>query len=164
MTLSSDRADILSIAYALKPDLFVGRLEYWRRGGLPAGGSEDQVSRSRSYPLPSLDRVDRELQEALRAYRDNLSDTVRLLTACSGLEAKYLFDIKVASEDVRELATDSASCMCSNTKELWERQRRKTPWRIKRGLGPCCYSSWSADGQPDIGPWLKARRSEEANA
>lgn len=157
-------SEIVALAGSLRPREFAARIDLWRKGGLPGGIGEEMVKRSRSLPMPQLDRMDRELQLAMRTYSANLDDALRLLRTCVGLEDKYLFAIEVASKEMREMASDAESCLCSNTRELWERKKNRTPWRIKAGLGPCCYSSWAAAGRPDKMQWLHLMRKEQATA
>ena len=163
MSLSEDRVQILSLATGLRPPQMLERLEYWRKGAGATAMSE-MVKKSRSTTIPTLDALDRRIQLAQRSYIDCISDAARLLVTAAALEKAWLWKIDVAPADLQDIVSDSTSCMCSNTRELWERENRRTPWRIKRGLGPCCYSSWTAEGQPDIQVWLRARRSQETSA
>lgn len=146
----------------------LARLDLWRSG---AGGSSlgEYVTRSSVQPLPVngedgglKDRLDRELQVAKRQYRDDIEDARRLLAHANALQAKYLFVVEVASADLVELVTDSPVCRkCKGTKEMWTRAKHKSPWRLKAGLGPCCYSGWRAAGSPDLPP-MDARTMKEA--
>lgn len=134
MSLSRDRAEILELATKLRPVQFEERLDYWRKGGLPAGGGGEQVSRSRTPSMPSLDRIDRELQEAQRAYRDDLNDARRLLAHAAALEVKYLFKIDIAPEALQNLVSDEPSCVaCGAVKQ------RGKPWRLRTGKCDNCY-------------------------
>lgn len=111
--------------------------------------------------MPELDRVDRELQQASRQYRDDIEDARRLLAHANALQQKYLFVVEVASAELIDLVTDSPVCRkCKGTKELWLRGH-KSPWRIKSGLGPCCYATWVNNGRPDLPP-MDAKTMEEA--
>ncbi len=156
--------EIVAVAVLLRPRAFFGRIDYWRRGSLPTGAGGDYVSGSRTPAMPELDRTDRELQQASRQYRDDIEDARRLLAHAHALQVKYLYAVEVASPELVDLVTDSPVCRkCKGTKEMWTRAKRKTPWRIKAGLGPCCYSAWNAAGRPDLPP-MDARGMEEASA
>ncbi len=170
-------SEIQSLAGTLRPRAFFGRIDLWRSG---AGGSSwgEYVTGSSERTIPVTqptdkegkptgppmlkDRLDRDLQVAKRQYRDDIEDARRLLAHANALQAKYLFDIEVASADLVDLVTDSPVCRkCKGTKEMWVRAKRKSPWRIKAGLGPCCYSAWNAAGRPDLPP-MDAKTMEEA--
>lgn len=172
--------EIAELAPKLSPRKFASRLAYWRRADLPAGGLSERVGGSRGHKLPAFDRTDVQINQAEQDYKRavdgflsemSVGDHVaalRQLRKAETLERVWLIPIdKLDAEQLKALdgmISDAAQCMCSNTRELWERMGRRTPWRIKRGLGPCCYSSWAAVGMPDIGVWLKLNRATEAAA
>jgi len=145
VSLSKDQAEIVALAGQLRPTQFEERLDYWRRGGLPAGQGGEQVSRSRTLSIPTLDRIDRELQEAQRAYRDDLSDARRLLAHAAALEDKYLFEITIAPEALQKLVSDEPSCVkCGAVKKPGKR------WRLRRGLCEACYEQDRRDRAVEI--------------
>jgi hypothetical protein len=160
----------------IRPRAFQSRLAYWRRAGIAGSSLGDRVSGTRAAKLPHFDRTDEQLNAAETAYKLAVDSFVasfgtgdhkgalRHLRAAEMLERKWLVPIRALNaEELKELDTmvsDAASCLCSNTKELWLRTHR-TKWRLKRGLGPCCYSSWSQDGRPEISPWLLLNRPLE---
>lgn len=160
-------AEILEAASVLRPRAFFGRIDYWRSG---AGGSSwgEYVTRSSEQPLPvsgddggPKDRLDRELQKARREFRDDLDDARRLLAHAHALQVKYLIDVHEGTADLNDLVTDSPVCRrCKGTKEMWVKEHR-SPWRIKSGLGPCCYATWVNQGRPDLPP-MDAKTMEEA--
>ncbi len=160
--------EIVQMAGTLHPDAFFARIDYWRSGG-PGSSLGEFVTSSSTQHLPvdgkdggPKDKMDRALQVARRQYRDDIEDALRLLTHAAVLQGKWLFPIVVADPDLVDLVTDSPICRkCKGTKEMWTRAKRKTPWRIKAGLGPCCYSAWNAAGRPDLPP-VDAKTMAEA--
>lgn len=181
--MTDECAEILALAAALRPREFTQMIAYWRSDGFAASHwLAEWVSGSREPLLPVTavqnaeghdvaihagDAIDRELRDARRDYLQNLDDIKRLLRANAGLEAKYIVSIEKPSkerlEELEAVVSDAKSCLCGEIREVWQRQHR-TPWRIKRGLGPCCYSAWTADGQPDVVQWLNQNRKEQATA
>ena len=145
MSLSQERTEILQLAEQLRPAQMIERLDYWRKGGLPSGQGGEQVSRSRTLSIPTSDRIDSELQEAQRAYRDDLSDARRLLAHAAALEAKWLFKIDVAPEALQKLVSDEPSCVkCGAVKKPGKR------WRLRRGLCEACYEQDRRDRAVEI--------------
>lgn len=173
-------SQIQELAPKLSPRAFHRRMDYWRRASFPAGGLSERVGGSRGHKLPAFDPTDARLNEAEAQYREawdgaadawNARDfrlTLKLLRKCELLEQVWLVPIAVLDGEALKaldgMISDAASCMCSNTKELWERGKHRTPWRLKAGLGPCCYSGWRAAGAPDKTAWLKLNRPLEAEA
>lgn len=178
--MSDSIEQIRDLAPKIRPRAFAARLAYWRRGGLPAGGASERVGGSRGHKLPHFDRTDEQINQAEADYAEAIDGfleqlgqgdhgaALRQLRKAETLERVWLVPIdRLDAEQLKALdgmISDAAQCLCSNTRELWERMGRRTPWRIKRGLGPCCYSSWAAVGMPDIGVWLKLNRATEAAA
>lgn len=170
-------AEILEVASLLRPRAFFGRIDYWRSGAggsswgeFVTGSSEPSIpvtqptdSQGRATGPPMVkDKTDRELQKAKREFRDDLDDVRRLLGHAHALQVKYLFDVHEGTADLNDLVTDSPVCRrCKGTKEMWVRDRHKSPWRIKAGLGPCCYATWVNQGRPDLPP-ADAKTMEEA--
>jgi len=137
MSLQQDCTEILQLAGQLRPTQMIERLDYWRRGGLPSGQGGEQVSRSRSLSIPTLDRIDRELQEAQRAYRDDLTDARRLLAHAAALEQKFLFKIDVAPEALQAAVSDDPSC-----KDCGKVRKSGKAWRLIGGRCDACYKAW----------------------
>lgn len=106
----NERADILKDATSLRPSQFLDRIAQWRRGGLPGGVPEAMVRKTRSAPMPALDRMDRELERAQRDYENCLKEAAKNLRTCAGLEAAYLFPIEIASPHLADLVSDSPCC------------------------------------------------------
>lgn len=161
-------SEVVALAEGLKPDAFLERISYWRSG---AGSSwlSDYVNQSRSPAIPVADdggikdRLDRELQLARRDYTNCLDDAVRLLRTATALEAKWLFDIAQATEDLADLVSDYPSCLgCGETREQWERTHKNQRIRVKRGCYPDCYEAFRRSGE-EFSVWA-GRKKLEATA
>lgn len=123
--------EIVGIAETLRPAEFAARIAYWRRGGLPGGVPESSIRKSRSAPMPSLDRMDRELQRVQASYRKSLELAVRMLQLCQGLEREWLFPIEVAGPALAALASDDPDCVKCGLPAR----------RLRSGLCGSCYQA-----------------------
>jgi hypothetical protein len=169
--------EIIEFAKLLRPRAFFGRIDYWRSGAgdswlneFVSGSSEPSIpvtqpTNEQGKPTgpPMLkDQLDRQLQLAKRDFISDIDDARRLLAHAAALQQKWLFDIERADPTLVDLVTDSPVCRkCKGTKEMWVREKHKSPWRIKAGLGPCCYATWINQGRPDLPP-MDAKTMEEA--
>lgn len=159
--ISQDRTDLIAIATSLRPDELQARIAYWRSDGFAPGGLTESVARSQGHPLPVSgedgglkDRLDRRMQIDSRTYRVNLSEAVKLLSVCAGLEQTYLTAIEVASEDLQAVVSDFPSCLYGCV-----RRNLKKPWKLRRGLCDAHWKAWVRDGRPELVPSEVLRES-----
>lgn len=177
--MSDQRSEILELAQGIESEKFQRMIAYWRSDGFAASKwLGEWVSGSREQPLPVTvvtndkghdvaihagDALDKQMRDDRRTYMANEADIKRLLRANLGLQAKYIVPIEKPSkerlDEINSLVSDAGSCKCGEVKEVWQREH-KTPWRIKAGLGPCCYSSWRASGL-EQSVFLRHHRSTE---
>jgi hypothetical protein len=136
---------IVALAGTLKRSEMLTRLDYYRKGGLPGGSNGEQVSKTRSLPMPAFDRVDREIQQDQRTYNDCLDDAYRLLSTAVALQVKYLEVLTL--EDAQRLVSDDGTCLYGCV-----RRNMKTRWYIARGLCPAHYMKWKRAGCPELPP------------
>ena len=144
MDLTGARADVVAALIASRPLEVQQRLDYWRRGGLPAGVGGEHVSRSRSLPLPAFDRFDGQINDWDRQHRAYWTDLVTASVGLSALQAVVLTPIGLAPKEVRNGVSDDATCLYGCVRQS------KKAWQIRRGLCPMHYAAWSRAGKPEI--------------
>ena len=144
MDLTGARAEVVAALIASRPLEVQQRLDYWRRGGLPAGVGGEHVSRSRSLPLPAFDRFDGQINDWDRQHRAYWTDLVTASVGLSALQAVVLTPIGLAPKEVRNGTSDDPCCKFGCV-----RPSQRKEWKLRQGLCSKHYQEWLAAGKPD---------------
>lgn len=158
MSHSSDRADCLQLAGALRPVLLEERWHQWRRMGLGSSAASEAVSQSFGHPMPldgdgrAGDALDRRINTAEKAFAHALEEARRQLDLALAIQQGWLtikdgrdVTAHIATKEERAQASDlGVDCLACS------RPVACTPVDpIREGFCEACSRRWRRQGKPD---------------
>lgn len=146
MTLSTDRADILQTASGLRPVQLEARFDWWRKASFSSGVAGEMVKRSRGFPMPGFDEVDRKILAAERGYYEAMEQARSALGRARAIEQTWLVEIHVATKEEAAQASDSGV----DCKRCLRPVACTPADKLLAGFCRSCYQWWCRNGRPDI--------------